>query len=95
MSMNNLSRKSEKLGDENSLSKSELSFQKGKTDKNIKPLSDHIYRNSRINLEKLQNFLSLEEILKEKPCWNEFKDAYDKLVKENNEITELYENEKK
>ena len=95
MSMNNLTRKLEKLNNENSLSKSALSFQSGKTDKSSKPLSVQTYINSRNNLEKLQNFISLEENLKEKPCWNEFKNAYDKLMKENNEITELYENEKK
>ena len=33
--------------------------------------------------------------MKEKPCWKDFKNAYDKLMKENEEITELYENEKK
>ena len=95
MSMNNLTRKLEKLNNENSLSKSALSFQSGKTDKSSKPLSVQTYINSRNNFEKLQNFISLEENLKEKPCWNEFKNAYDKLMKENNEITELYENEKK
>ena len=95
MSINNLSQKPEKYKDENSLSKSVLSSQSGKKGKSTKALSAQDYRNSRNNLEKLENFISLEENLKEKPCWNEFKNAYDKLMKENNEITELYENEKK
>ena len=95
MSINNLSQKPEKYKDENSLSKSVLSSQSGKKGKSTKALSAQDYRNSRNNLEKLENFISLEENLKEKPCWKDFKNAYDKLMKENKEIAELYENEKK
>ena len=61
MSINNLSKKLEKFKDENSISKSALSSQSEKKGKSTKALSVQDYRNSRNNLEKLENFISLEE----------------------------------